>query len=55
MTEAQAKRAVKIAKYMGDDRYSWALFVHGKPVMTGMDQNEARWRRTNKIKELTTR
>ena len=23
-------------KYMGDDKYSWAVFVDGRPVVTGL-------------------
>ena len=49
-----------IKKFMGDDRYSWAVFraadVKGmrspicdpyiRPVMSGMDRNEARYQKT---------
>jgi hypothetical protein len=52
-------------KYMGDDRYSWAIFrsedVKGLkspitdgsiiPVVSGMDQREARWRKEQLEKE----
>lgn len=27
-------------KYMGDDEYSWAVFVKGSPVMTGLGRRE---------------
>jgi hypothetical protein len=49
-----AASRVKIRKYMGDDAYSWALFVDGQVWYTGMDQREARWRRRTVIAELTT-
>jgi hypothetical protein len=29
-------------KYMGDDRYSWAVFRGGQPYATGMDRAEAK-------------
>jgi hypothetical protein len=34
---------------MGDDLYSWALFINGKPAYTGMGRREAEWRRTRFI------
>lgn len=42
-----AKKIFTIRKYMGDDRFSWAVFDSrsGRPVVTGCDQREARWRR----------
>ena len=43
---------VRIRKHGGDDAYSWALFVDRRPVMTGMDASEARWRRKRKIDQL---
>ncbi len=27
-------------KYMGDDEYSWAVFVAGRPMMTGLSKPE---------------
>lgn len=44
-------RRVRIAKYEGDDAYSWALFLDGRPVYTGMSRSEAAWRRTRFIDE----
>jgi hypothetical protein len=32
---------VKIKKYMGDDKYSWAVFVNGYPKWTGLSRNSA--------------
>jgi hypothetical protein len=49
-TEQKArKKQVRIAKWEGDDRYSWALFVNGRAVYTGMDRGEAGWRRERYI------
>lgn len=43
--DGMSKRSrYRIAKYMGDDAYSWALFEDGRPIMTGMDRREASWR-----------
>ena len=27
-------------KYMGDDKYSWAIFIDGKPFVTGLMKRE---------------
>jgi len=52
MTEkADRKRHSRIGKYEGDDVYSWALFVRGRPVYTGMSKSEAAWRRRRYIEE----
>lgn len=37
------KSKYTIRKYLGDDRYSWAMFYEGRPVFTGMDRVEARF------------
>lgn len=31
-------------KHGGDDKYSWALLDNGRPIMEGMDRNEAQHR-----------
>jgi hypothetical protein len=37
--KAQCRKfGITARKYMGDDRESWAVFVHDKPVFTGMNQ-----------------
>jgi hypothetical protein len=41
---SKTKSRYRIAKYMGDDAYSWALFFDGRAIMAGMDRNEAQWR-----------
>lgn len=43
------KKRAKIAKSGGDDRYSWALFIDGREVYSGMDRSEATWRRDRYI------
>jgi hypothetical protein len=40
-----------IAKYEGDDAYSWALFEYGRPRYTGMSRSEAQWRRDTARKQ----
>lgn len=30
-------------KYMGDDLYSWAVFVNGRPVITGLNRRMAKY------------
>lgn len=32
---------ITIRKYMGDDLYSWAVFMDGRPVYTGCGRREA--------------
>ncbi len=33
-------------KYMGNDLYSWAVFLDGRPVVTGLSRGEvAYWKR----------
>lgn len=34
------KVKVTVAKYMGDDAYSWAVFANGHPVVTGLTRRE---------------
>lgn len=46
------ERAVfTIRKWMGDDRYSWAVFQHGAPVMAGLTRREAQYHR-DRMREL---
>lgn len=49
--ERHRKSNVRIAKYLGDDSCSWALFLHDRPVYTGMTKDEAEWRRKEYIKK----
>ncbi len=39
------RKRSSVSKYEGDDLYSWALFVDGRAVYTGMSRSEAKWRR----------
>ena len=34
------KHGITARKYEGDDKYSWAVFLNGKPKMTGLSQGE---------------
>lgn len=34
---------VKVSKYMGDDSYSWAVFVDGRPKVTGCSMHMAKY------------
>jgi hypothetical protein len=38
-------------KYMGDDRYSWAVFRDGRVYTSGMDRAEARRLKERKERE----
>lgn len=51
-----AKKRVTAKKYMGDDRYSWAVFLDGYPIVTGIAKTQVpyykkRVREMNKIAE----
>ena len=35
---ATAKPKITARKYEGDDVYSWAVFIDGRPVYTGLDR-----------------
>lgn len=45
-------KRVTTRKYMGDDRYSWAVFVDGKPVVTGLSNPEAAYHKRILQKQL---
>lgn len=36
---------ITVAKYMGDDKYSWAVFIDSRPVLTGLTRSTARYER----------
>ena len=44
---------VKIRKYMGDDLYSWAVFVDGRPIITGLNQRSANFEKIQAYKRLS--
>lgn len=52
MTAREAARRVTIRKYQGDDAYSYALFIDGRPTYNGMSRSEATWRRKSAIANL---
>jgi hypothetical protein len=45
---------VRIAKYGGDDKYSWAVFVDGKTAVTGLSRDEAKYHQGILRKQLRT-
>lgn len=40
---ATKKNRVTARKYMGDDRYSWAVFLDNVPVMTGLGKSQVKY------------
>jgi hypothetical protein len=52
VTEAK-KPNVKVHKHGGDDMYSWAVSVNGKPKWTGMGRSEAKHRAKKEIAALS--
>jgi hypothetical protein len=42
-------KSSKIAKHLGDDLYSWCLFIDGRDKYNGMSKSEATWRRNTWI------
>ncbi len=36
---------VTIRKYLGDDAHSWAVFMDGRPTVTGLSRREAQYHR----------
>lgn len=49
-----SKQRVTIRKYMGDDLYSWAVFVDGRPTYTGLSRGSARYYRDLILAEQKT-
>lgn len=40
------KTRITARKYLGDDAYSWAVFVDGRPKVTGLSRREvAYWKK----------
>lgn len=50
--EKKIAKRVTARKWMGDDRYSWAVFIDGRVKWDGMSQREAMWRKNAEIKKL---
>lgn len=46
------KRKVTTGKYMGDDAYSWAVFVDGRPYYTGLSARERTYYRKKLIEKF---
>lgn len=38
-----SKKRVTAKKYMGDDLYSWAVFLDGVPVVTGLAKTQVKY------------
>ena len=49
LDQKDRKQHSRIAKYEGDDMYSWALFIRGRVAYCGMSRSEAAWRRKRYI------
>lgn len=47
------QRRVTARKYMGDDRYSWAVFLDGRPIVTGLSRDEVRYWKRRILEEAT--
>ena len=51
----KTEKRVTMKKYQGDDLYSWAVFVDGRPVITGLSRHIASYERKQVIKKLNTK
>jgi len=45
------KHGVSVRKYMGDDQYSWAVFLRGRPVITGLHRSEVDYYKRQVLKK----
>lgn len=60
-TKTRNERRITARKFMGDDRHSWAVFVDGRPIVTGLGKSEVAYYkriqldRLNAIDRLTPR
>lgn len=45
---------ISAKKYGGDDCYSWAVFVRGRPAMTGLGRSEVDYYKRQLIKTVST-
>ena len=50
--ERRASRRVRVRKHLGDDRYSWVLFIDGRPTYTGQSRDQIMHDRTRAIRNL---
>jgi hypothetical protein len=46
------ERRVTARKYLGDDAASWAIFVDGRPRLTGLYRSEVAYYKQVEIKRL---
>lgn len=46
------KPKITARKYMGDDAYSWAVFVDGRPAVTGLSRSQVAYYKALIAKEL---
>jgi hypothetical protein len=44
-----AEKRVTVKKYGGDDKYSWAVFIDGKPWVTGLSRSEVPYYKKNAL------
>lgn len=45
-------KRVTARKYQGDDAYSWAIFVDGRPTVTGLSRREVTYWKARIEREL---
>lgn len=55
MTQAERniEKRVNSRKYLGDDRASWAVFIDGRPFVTGLERREVPYYKRQAIRHLT--
>lgn len=52
-TERQLDRRINARKYLGDDRASWAVFIDGRPFVTGLERAEVPYYKRQAKRHLT--
>jgi hypothetical protein len=45
-------RRVTARKFSGDDQHSWAVFIDGRPFVTGLGRSEVPYYRAKAIKKV---
>lgn len=45
VTKRKHSSRIKVRKYMGDDIYSWAVFLDGAPAYTGLSKGQSNFYR----------
>lgn len=51
MTTRKKSKRVTARKYGGDDAHSWAVFLDGRPVVTGLSRSEVPYHRA-RVEEI---